>query len=66
MVAAGYSDGSIKLWNIKQRKCTVTLNGHKGAVTALLFNESGSLLVSGAADTNVIVWDVVNESGLYK
>jgi WD40 repeat protein len=36
------------------------------AVTALRYNESGSLLVSGSADTDLIVWDPVAESGLVR
>ena len=44
----------------------MTLNGHKGQVTALKYNREGSLLASGAQDTDIIVWDVSAESGLYR
>ena len=65
-IAAGYSDGSIRIWNIIQNKKVVTLNGHNRAISCLRFNSSGSLLASGSKDTTTIVWDVINESGLYK
>lgn len=39
---------------------------YSAAVTALRYNESGSLLVSGSADTDIIVWDPISESGLYR
>ena len=42
----------------------VLLKGHRSEVTALRFNTSGALLVSGGKDTNVVVWDVVAEAGL--
>ena len=38
----------------------------KSAVTALRFNASGSLLASGSQDTDLILWDVVSEAGLYR
>ena len=44
----------------------VTLHGHRSAVTALRYNKTDSLLASGSKDTDVIVWDVVAESGLYR
>lgn len=44
----------------------VTLTGHKGAVTALRYSASGAQLASGAQDTDVILWDVVAEAGLFR
>src|SRR5688572_9943666 len=38
----------------------------RGAVSALRFNSSGSLLVSGSRDTCVVVWDIISENGLYR
>ena len=37
----------------------------QSAVTALRFNKSGALLASGSKDTDVIVWDVVGETGMF-
>ena len=42
------------------------LKGHKHAVTALAFNADSTLLASGSQDTNIIIWDVVGESGLFR
>lgn len=38
----------------------------QSAVTSLRYNASASLLASGSKDTDVIVWDVVGEVGLYR
>lgn len=42
------------------------MNGHKGAVTALRYNKLGSMLASGGKDNDIILWDVVGETGLYR
>jgi len=64
--AVGYSDGSIRLWSASSGSAITTLNGHKKAVTALAFDQDGSRLTSGSQDTNLIIWDVVAEAGLYR
>ena len=42
------------------------MDAPQSAVTALRFNASGALLASGAKDTDVILWDVVGEAGLFR
>ncbi|THG23038.1 hypothetical protein TEA_000560 [Camellia sinensis var. sinensis] len=66
LIASGYADGSIRIWHFEKGTCEITLNGHKGAVTALRYNKLGSLLASGSKDNDVILWDVVGESGLFR
>ena len=44
----------------------VTLTGHRRAVTALRYSRNGSQLASGSQDTDVILWDVIAESGLFR
>lgn len=63
-IAVGYEDGTIRLWDINTKTCTLTLRGHRSAITALTFSNNGSTLVSGACDTDVIVWDIIAEHGL--
>lgn len=64
--AVGYADGSIRLWNAETSTVIVAFNGHKNAVTALAFDDTGSRLASGSRDTEVIVWDVLAETGLFR
>ncbi|KAG2406100.1 uncharacterized protein HKW66_Vig0053550 [Vigna angularis] len=66
LIAGGYGDGSIRIWDSDKGACETTLNGHKGAVTALRYNKAGSLLASGSKDNDVILWDVVGETGLFR
>ena len=65
-LAVGYTDGSIRVWDWKTRSCLVTLNGHRGSVSTLAFDPSGTRLVSGSKDTDIIVWDLVAETGLFR
>ncbi|GMH28749.1 hypothetical protein Nepgr_030592 [Nepenthes gracilis] len=66
LVASGYADGSIRIWELDRGTCETTLNGHKGAVTTLRYNKLGSLLASGSKDNDIILWDVVGEAGLFR
>ncbi|KAI9770247.1 MAG: hypothetical protein M1840_003404 [Geoglossum simile] len=66
IVAVGYGDGSIRLWDSKISAVIVSFNGHRSAVTTLAFDEPGIRLASGSKDTDVIVWDLVGEVGLFR
>ncbi|KAF5187418.1 Wd repeat-containing protein [Thalictrum thalictroides] len=66
LVASGYADGSIRIWDCEKGTCETTLNGHKGAVSALRYSKLGALLASGSNDNDVILWDVVGEAGLFR
>lgn len=64
--AVGYADGSIRLWSAAEQAVLVTFNGHKSAISALAWESDGSRLASGSKDTDIIVWDVVGEVGLFR
>lgn len=64
--AAGYSDGSIRLWDSRLATVVISFNGHKSAVTVLAFDKSGVRLASGSQDTDIIIWDLVAEVGQFK
>lgn len=66
VIAAGYNDGSIKVWDIPSASVLVSLQGHKSAITILKFDRSGTRLASGSADSSIIMWDLVGEEGLFK
>jgi len=68
ILAAGYQDGSIRLWKLNDSwndgELVVTFNGHKSAVTQLCFDDQGNRLASGSRDTDVVLWDIVSEEGI--
>jgi WD40 repeat protein len=59
-LAAGYTDGSIRLLDTASGTTLRTLTGHTDALAALAFSSDGRWLASGAVygDVNVRVWDV--------
>lgn len=63
LFAVGYEDGSIRLWDSKIATIIVGFNGHRSAITTLTFDKSGVRLASGSKDTDLIVWDLVQERG---
>lgn len=44
----------------------ISFNGHKSAITTLAFDKDGVRLASGAKDTDIIIWDLVAETGVFK
>ena len=44
----------------------ITFNGHRSAITTLSFDKQGVHLASGSKDTDIIIWDLVGETGLFK
>ncbi len=56
--ATGSLDGSVELWRYASGKTLCSEKGHDGTVSALAFSQDGSQLVTGGADTTLIVWSV--------
>ena len=61
-----YGDGSIRIWDSRIATVIINFNGHRSGITTLAFDKSGVRLASGAQDTDVIVWDLVAEIGLFR
>ncbi|WCJ23483.1 Transducin/WD40 repeat-like superfamily protein [Euphorbia peplus] len=62
LIFGGYSDGSIKVWDIKQQSATLLwdIKEHKKTVTCFSLYEPGESLLSGSADKTVKVWQMVH------
>lgn len=66
MIAAGFADGSIRVWDYLSGSLVVSFSGHRAAVSVIKFDKEGTRLVTGSRDSNIIVWDLVAEEGLYR
>ncbi|CAE6462884.1 unnamed protein product [Rhizoctonia solani] len=66
IVSAG-SDGLVKLWTVRTEECVATLDAHEDKVWALSVSADERTIVSGAADSRVVVWkDSTEEEQLEK
>jgi hypothetical protein len=54
-LAAGYADGSIRIWSPDHERVEHTLSGHAGGVTGLMRQDAG--LLSTGADGVLKLWD---------
>ena len=56
-LAAGYDDGSIRVWDVARRELVARLVGHTSLVRSLTVLPDGRLL-SGSWDNTIRVWGV--------
>lgn len=56
MVSSG-ADGLVKLWTIRTNECEATMDGHNDKVWALDLAANGTKMISGGADSRIVVWE---------
>ena len=61
IIAAGGTDGTIRLWRTATRKFLGTLVGHTSTVSALLVSADGRRIYSGSWDKALRTWDVATQ-----
>lgn len=58
LVLTGSNDETIKVWNLKNSQCLMTLLGHSDLVRTLDVDLDHHRLVSGSYDKTIKVWDL--------
>lgn len=58
LLAAGYDNNQIRVWDAKKGTLMRTLSGHTGTVWSVAFSPDGKTLISGSADKTIKFWDV--------
>ncbi len=66
LVAAGYPDGDVVIWDFDTKKPVKTLREHTNSIRNVSFSKDGRYLVSCGEDKNVIVWDLKNEKPIFR
>uniref|UniRef100_A0A182JRG0 Small-subunit processome Utp12 domain-containing protein n=1 Tax=Anopheles christyi TaxID=43041 RepID=A0A182JRG0_9DIPT len=62
-LAVGYSDGVVELFSVETKQSVCSFASHRSAVSGLNFDLLGLKLVSGGLDNDLVVSDVVAQSG---
>ena len=57
-LASGSRDKTIKIWEVKNARCVITLAGHDNWVTDVCFHPVGRYLISVSDDKSLRCWDL--------
>ena len=58
LLAAGTTDGEIRVWQIATSTQILTCKGHTDWVWSVAFSPNGSTLASGSSDQTIRIWDM--------
>lgn len=58
ILAAGYQDGKIRLWDVLSGGVLKEISAHSASITALKFSKNDQFLGSGSDDKSVKIWNV--------
>ena len=59
-MASGSRDKTIKIWEVRNGRCVLTLVGHDNWVNDLVFHPNGRFLLSVSDDKSIRIWDLNN------
>lgn len=63
-LAAGYSDGVVRIWDTNSTDLVATLEGHTDAITSIGWSPVDNRIVTGSFDGTVRVWNSTNGAEL--
>jgi WD40 repeat protein len=66
LLAAGCSDGRIRLWDVASGRLHMTLSGHVGGISRLAFAPDGRSLISLGEDNILNLWYLATGQQLFK
>lgn len=61
-IATGHENGTIDLWNYKNKRKYHSLKGHAGKVSHLVFSHDNQILFSSGFDGNIMLWSLSDGS----
>jgi WD40 repeat protein len=63
-VVTASADGTLRVWNLDQGRCSHVLEGHRGPVRSLVLDADRQIVVSAGQDGAVGIWDLVTGSNV--
>ncbi|XP_055921351.1 U5 small nuclear ribonucleoprotein 40 kDa protein-like [Eupeodes corollae] len=57
ILCSGSNDGTIRLWDVREKECVLTLE-NSCDVTATCFTNNGNFAISGGLDSDIKIWDL--------
>ncbi|MBD2471563.1 WD40 repeat domain-containing protein [Nostoc sp. FACHB-145] len=56
VLAVGFQDGNVKLWNLEKERYLISTYKHEGAVSSVAFSNQGQMLGSCGEDGSIKIW----------
>jgi WD40 repeat protein len=56
-LVSGNSDGTIQFWDLDKLESLFTIQAHKKSVTAIAFNDTGSIFATASVDKTIKLWN---------
>lgn len=61
LLCSGSNDGTVKLWDMRQRKCVHTFQGNI-PITSVSFSDAADQIFAASIDSGIKVWDIRSQS----
>ena len=58
LIGAACEDGTLKIWDISQEKCTHAFKCHKGIIRDVNFSSAGEFILTSGMDNLLKIWDL--------
>ena len=60
-ILSGSDDGTIRIWNLIEKRQAGVLEGHWSKVTTVAITTDYKYIISGSSDRSIIVWNFINK-----
>jgi len=61
LLAVGYQDGGLEIWDAQTGKVIQSLSGHFAALNKLLFSPDSRMIASGSLDGTMRIWGILSD-----
>ncbi|BFZ54823.1 hypothetical protein PYCC9005_001860 [Savitreella phatthalungensis] len=58
MIVTGSRDCKVRVWSMKDHRCTRVMSGHTGSVLCLQVDVATGIIITGSSDTTIMTWDM--------